>query len=497
MKSATVVATIDRPISATALAGLPPGVAWLEVRADLVGEIDPLWLRKHFAGRLLYALRSRSEGGTGDSSPSARERQILRAARDYDFIELETGDLTPSVLAAIPPPRRVIAWHGPAGANGDLASRLAYLSSWEARLYRVVPRAQRSGDELAPLALLHSVERRDVAAYAEGPAALWTRVAALQLGAPAVFGSVADDVEADGVPSAAQLVADYGLPSVPEAAELFAIAGSPVYRSLSPRLHNSAFRILHRPSLYVPFHVDDFDDFWQSTVAGGALDALGLPLRGICVVSPHKEIALAAARSKTYFVQQAGSTNFMSRDDDGVWTADTTDPEGVLLTLRERHVEPAKRRVAVVGCGGSGRAIAAALSKAGADVTLVNRGRARAALAVRLLKLPFVPLADFSAHDFSIVVNATPLGRDGESLPFVVDPSRNDTVVVDLVYGSKPTPLVAAARMAGQITIDGVDVLLAQVRSQFRLMTREEMPRGVADRVAHAQPRREIAAGTR
>ena len=466
MKRATVVATIDGPISASALAALPPEVKWLEVRA----ELDPRWLRQHFNGRLLYASHDAED----------REQRILDAARDYDFVELEEGDLSPAMLDAIPPSRRVIAWYGPVAACGELAETLARLSRHAARFYRVVIRAERAGDELAPLQLLHDVRRSDVVAYAEGPIGTWTRIVALQLGSPLVFGSVTDEIERDGVPSVEQLVTDYGLPMVCDAAELFAIAGSPVYRSLSPRLHNAAFRALQRAALYIAFHVPDFDPFWQSIVASGALDALGLPLRAICVVSPHKEIALSSTKSKTYFVQQAASTNFMVRDSGHGWTADTTDPEGVLLTLRERGVEPAKQRVAVVGCGGSGRAIASALSQSGADVTLVNRGLDRGALAVRLLQLPFVPLSKFSADDFSIVINATPLGRDGESLPFVVDPSRKDAVVVDLVYGSSPTPLVASARMAGQVTIDGVDVLLAQVRSQFRLMTGEEMPEGIA-----------------
>ena len=480
MKSATVVATIDRPVSASALAALHGRASWLEVRSDLVGDIDALWLRQHFAGRLHYTLRS-----GGRFSAAERAERLARAAEDYDLIELEECDLTPALLDLIPPAKRVIASYG--AATLDV---LDVLTAHEAHLYRIVDCA--GGGAGAPR-LLHAAKRNDVVAYAEGRSNMWTRVVALQLGAPAIFGSVIDDIETDGVPSVAQLVADYGLPVVHEANELFAIAGNPVYRSLSPRLHNNAFRILRRPSLYVAFHVEQFDDFWRTLVASGVLDTIGLPLRGMCVVSPHKESALHTASSRTYFVQQAASTNYMSRDDADVWTADTTDPEGVLLTLRERGIDPVKRRVAVVGCGGSGRAVAAALAKAGADVTLVNRGADRAALAVRLLKMPFVSLSRFSPDDFSIVINATPVGRDGESLPFVVDPSRKETVVVDLVYGSKPTPLVASARMAGQVTIDGVDVLLAQVRSQFRLMTGEEMPDGVADRVAHGAARAAVA----
>lgn len=486
MQSATVVATIDQPISLPSLAALPSEVGWLEVRGDLAGDVDAHRLRQHFRGPLLYSLRSDAD----------RRERLLNAARDYDFIQLEEQDLHAEMLEAIPAARRVLAWHGPAATEAELAAHLARLSQADAHLYRIVPRAQHHADELPPLALLHSLERRDVIAYAEGPAAMWTRVAATRLGAPMVFGSVFDEVEKDGVPSVSQLIADYGFPAIGEAVELFAIAGNPVYRSLSPRLHNAAFRALGRAALYVPFHVTNFDEFWNAIVAGGPLDALGLPIRAICVVSPYKEIALDVAASQSYFVQQAASTNFMVRDGGDDWTADTTDPEGVLLTLRERGVEPARQRVAVVGCGGSGRAVAAALSKAGADVTLVNRGHDRGALAVRLLHLPFVPLAAFSADDFSIVVNATPVGRDGASLPFVVDPSRKDAVVVDLVYGSTPTPLVASARMGGQITIDGLDVLMAQVRSQFQLMTGEEMPE-VGDRIPATQPRRAMAAQRR
>ena len=81
----------------------------------------------------------------------------------------------------------------------------------------------------------------------------------------------------------------------------------------------------------------------------------------------------------------------------------------------------AGRRVAVVGCGGSGRAIASALSRAGLEVVLANRGRPRGELASRQLGLPVLELAAFSPADFGLVVNATPVGRAGGDLPFACD----------------------------------------------------------------------------
>ena len=275
------------------------------------------------------------------------------------------------------------------------------------------------------------------------------------------------------MPTVAQLVDDYGFPALREAREIFGIAGDPVYSSLSPRLHNAAFRALARPALYLPFHVPQFAEFWASVVESGALEAAGLPIGALCVVSPHKQIALKATRSRTSIVQRGQSTNFFVREG-GEWTADTTDPAGIILALRERGVDPSGQK-AVVGCGGSGRAVAAALQQAGADVTLVNRGFDRGSLAVHLLQLPFMPLAGFPAERFSLVVNATPCGRNGEC-PFALERLRGDAVVVDLVYGNAPTPLVEHMRANGQIAIDGKDILITQAMSQFRLMTGQEMP---------------------
>ena len=75
-----------------------------------------------------------------------------------------------------------------------------------------------------------------------------------------------------------------------------------------------------------------------------------------------------------------------------------------------------------------------------------------------------------------MVVNATPVGRDTDEAPFEVERLSDDAVVIDLVYGSRPTPLVGTTRARHQLAIDGRDVLVTQVSHQFRLMTGKEMP---------------------
>jgi 3-dehydroquinate dehydratase/shikimate dehydrogenase len=479
---AVLVATLTTPPSAGGreLTTLPEAVQWLEVRADLVGDLPPDWLRSHFPGHLLYTLRSRVEGGAGTDSRQERRARLLEAAPHYDLIDLEgERDLCSDMLEAIPPHRRLLSWHGPATDARGLMERCAELSTVAARLYRLVPRAEQPGDALAPLACLQAMGRADTLAYASGPTGFWTRLVAPYLGAPIVF-AVAQQARGDGgEPSASQLIEDYGLPVLPPLSDLFGIVGNPVLHSLSPRLHNAAYHALGYPALYVPFHAASFVDFWRQVVEAGRLESVGLRLRGLTVVSPHKEVAAEVAGACSAIVRRVGSSNALIRAN-GVWRADTTDAEGVLWLLRERGIEVEGKRVAVVGCGGSGRAMAAALAQAGAAVTLVNRGRARGQRAMQQLGLPFVSLSDFTVQGFSVVLHATPVGRDDGALPFGLDGLDEDATVIDLVYGAAPTPLGTQAQALGRVAIDGRAMLLAQARCQFRLMTGQEMPLDLA-----------------
>jgi 3-dehydroquinate dehydratase/shikimate dehydrogenase len=475
MGEAILVAAVERDLAPRELQALGAS-AWIEVRADrYVASVEAL--RAHFGGSLLFTLRTAENGGRSELSADERREALRDAAASYDFVDLEPDDLDALTLDAIPAAQRVISCVV-SGADVDLDARVGRVLAVPARLYRIVIQPRGYADTLQPLRLLKSLGRDDVIAFADGVLGMWTRVVAPHWGAPFVFGRIGGDVALDGEPSITQLQTDYGLPELTEFDEIFGIAGDPVFSSLSPRLHNAAFRAMGRRALYVPFQVPSFSDFWEGLISGHALDELGLPIRAICVVSPYKQAALPVADARTPMVQRAQSTNFFIREGDD-WTADTTDPAGVMLSLFDRGVDVASLPVAVVGCGGSGRAIAAALQQAGAEVTLVNRGHERASLAVNLLHLPFVPLAEFVADRYALVVNATPVGRQGDHLG-ALEHLRHDAVVIDLVYGDRPTPFVAAARANGQITVDGKEILMRQAMSQFRLMTGQDMPEPMA-----------------
>lgn len=450
------------------LTTLPASVQWLEVRADLVGELDPDWLRDHFPGRLIYSLRTQE---------SNRQERLINAAAHYDRIELDADhDCTSGVLNHVPQEKRLVSWYGQVSNPSDLRDRFDQVSSTPAGLYKIVTNAETISEEFLPLWLLKSLRRSDTIAYSNsnnGSLGFWDRLLALQLGAPAIFGAVTPGDASE--PTVAKLITDYGLPEVTPVNELFAIIGNPVFHSLSPRLHNASYREMKYPALFVPLLVNSFADFWREFVQSRTLDSLGFPINGMTVASPHKEEALAAATNVSSMARQAEAANILVRNN-GWWNADTTDPDVVYTATRQRSVDIREKRAAVIGCGGAGRAIAAALHKSGAGVTLINRGAERGEHAAALLGLDYVPLPEFDAQGYDIVVNATPVGRDTDEIPFKIERLNNKAVVIDLVYGSRPTPLIGSTLARRQIAIDGRDVLITQVRHQFQMMTGREMP---------------------
>lgn len=479
-----LVATLTTPLSETGdeLRSLADaGVGVLEIRADLIGEPDPDWLRDRFPGELLYTLRSRAEGGRFEGGRHGRKRRLALAAETYDLVDLEAErDLFPELLADVPKDKRLISWHGPATHLTGLRARFEKLSATEARYYKMIPEALEAGDGIRALALLQSLHRDDVICFASGEMGTWTRLLAIRLGAPFTYAAFGDVPAAPGQLSVEKLCRDYGLPRQREAHHLYGIVGCPVSHSLSPRLYNGAFRALGIEGLYLPFHVESFGDFWLEVVEAGSLEVLGFDLQGLSVTAPYKEVALAVSGASSPQAQHVSAANTLVVSG-GVWEASTTDPEGVVGAMRRAGVTLAGRKAVVVGCGGAGRAAAYGLELAGAQVTLANRGEERGRRAAIELHLPFVPARELDPSQFEVLVNATSLGHhEDDALAFDLDRVRPGAAVLDLVYGEQPTRLLREARERGLVGVDGREVLLFQALGQFRLMIGRELDEDLA-----------------
>src|ERR1043165_7972845 len=141
MSRTSLIATLLNPPSpdGAELTALSDAVEWLEVRADLLGDIDPDWLRSHFKGRLLYALRTHDDLN--------RPERLKAAARFYDRIELEAADLSQELMDALPAEKRLVSWYGSAGSLSQLTDRFGQIASVPAAVYKIVTDATTIAEE--------------------------------------------------------------------------------------------------------------------------------------------------------------------------------------------------------------------------------------------------------------------------------------------------------------------------------------------------------------
>jgi len=261
------------------------------------------------------------------------------------------------------------------------------------------------------------------------------------------------------------------------------VIGRPVRHSLSPVLHNAAFRALDLDWAFVAFDVAA----GQGALAIEAMRVLGV--QGLSVTMPHKQAAAAAVDELAPAAERLGVVNTVVRRGTTL-VGENTDGAGLLNALRlDEGFEPRGRSCLVAGAGGAARAVILALAQAGAaEVVVANRTPERAAEAVALAPGVARVGALEEVGDADLVVNATPLGMVSHAgLP--LDPGRLHAgqLVVDLVYQPAVTPLVAAAREQGAVAVNGLGMLIHQAALAFQHWTGMEPPLEVMSAAAVAR----------
>jgi shikimate dehydrogenase len=242
------------------------------------------------------------------------------------------------------------------------------------------------------------------------------------------------------------------------------VLGWPVGHSRSPQMMAAALQAAGLATwryqrLPVP------PELFAETVA--ALSGAGF--RGANVTIPHKQAALALADAASDAARAIGAANTLLFEPSTEITADNTDAPALLQAL---PISPRGRTALVLGAGGSARAAVWALVGAGVEVYVWNRHFQRAKKLCS--ELGGRPVAEALPAD--LVVNCTPVGLDGNGHAFKMLPFRADELamfgwVIDFVYGSDQTPLVAAASAAGVPAVGGLELLVGQGALSFERFT--------------------------
>ena len=445
---------------------IPKACGLVEIRGDhLRGEEISSLIRQ--AGRpVIVTLRSPEHGGAFEGSEDERREILsmaLRAGARFIDVEHRSGA---AVLAEGPHASRVILSHHGAPCRLEaLVPLLREMTASRAGRLKIVPCATvlEQAGAVRDLLRLAAAQRTPLACFASGGKGAVTRLLACSWGSWTTYGAPRHGAEsAEGQFTVEDLLDTYGVLDIGKETRLYALVGASVRRSPSPAMHRAGYREAGIDARYLPLETERFDEVGPLAGPDGILG-----LDAMAVTMPFKEEAARNSEPADETSARCGSVNTIIVSPHG-WLGYNTDGPAALERIC-RHIEPQGRAAAVIGAGGTGRAIAFALHQAGAAVTLFNRSKNRASRAARDLGLPAASLEELGSAPWEILVNATPLGSHGEE---VVPADRlRGRLVLDAVYGRQPTLLAREARKRGLAVVEGFELLCAQAARQFEHMT--------------------------
>jgi shikimate dehydrogenase len=270
-----------------------------------------------------------------------------------------------------------------------------------------------------------------------------------------------------------------------------AIIGEPVEHSLSPAMHNAAYKKMGLDYLYLPLLV-------KSAHLKQAVEGLrALNFRGFNVTMPHKVSIIPLLDSLDSLAEKIGAVNTVVNEN-GELRGSNTDGPGFLQALLEHGVEPEGKNTVVLGAGGASRAISYVLARRGARLTILNRKleldwaddiagfiRADLGVAVKVMELGVAQLKSALAGA-EILVNATSVGMSPDVANSLVPAEmlRDGMTVYDVIYTPLKTRLLQEAAAAGCRTISGVDMLAWQGVLCFEKWTGQPVPMELMQREA-------------
>jgi len=257
--------------------------------------------------------------------------------------------------------------------------------------------------------------------------------------------------------------------------KIFGVLGDPISHSLSPAMHNAAFKALGMDCEYHAFRVG------TGSLRDAIMGANAMGFGGLNLTIPLKEKAMSLVLP-TELARQIGAVNTVDFKDGIV--GHNTDGLGAKMALIERGIEVRGKNVLLLGAGGAARAIAFQLASDGASVTIANRTKERAsALANEVARIGKATPAGLDnieklIKNSDILINSTSVGMSSQKSETIVTSSmmHSDLVVFDIVYNPMNTRLLMEAKKAGSKTIDGVMMLVHQGAEAFRIWTGKTPP---------------------
>ncbi|MCA9083131.1 MAG: shikimate dehydrogenase [Planctomycetaceae bacterium] len=440
-------------------------VDWIQRRPD-IGRL----LRERPVPVVITCRRLQDKGkwfGTEEQRQAVLREAILAEA---DYVDIEED-----IAASIPRygrSKRIVSYHNFDETPADLEAIHQRMTACDPDIVKIVTTACSAADNFRMLQLVRNATVPTVG-FCMGETGTISRLLCGRYGAPFTY-AAADRTghTAPGQLSFADMKDLYRYDNVTEATRLFGVIGDPIGHSLSPLLHNTAFKQIDFDGLYLPIRIP----------VGNVPEVLRtyqeLGLEGVSVTIPHKHAALEFADVPDDQSQKIGAANTLVHKD-GIWHATNTDFTAIIETLKSalaaanRSEDLAGKKVMILGAGGVARAAVAAMVQEKTEVLISNRSADRATALAAEFGCGTIPWDSRGSVECSILINGTSVGMHPgvQETPFDEQWLRSEMLVFDTVYVPENTRLLQEARAVGCPTAGGMEMFVRQAAVQFQLFT--------------------------
>ena len=457
------------------------GDEWIAAWRRIVGSSDIV---------MISTLRPRGQGGHRALGHQDRAA-FWNSGCETEICDIEDPDLISD--GRWMRGKKIISHHDFSETPPDLDAIYARLDAADVDIIKIATYANDISDTIASWKLLEKAKSagKQIIPIAMGEAGKWTRVLGPAHGAFLTYASLDQRSEtADGQVTASDLVDVYRVKELTPDTAVYGVIGDSVSGSLSPYIHNAAFRACGIDAVFLPLQVKHLDEFICRMVRRETRE-VQLNFQGFAVTMPHKLAVMKHLDALDPAADAIGAVNTVKIEGSRL-IGYNTDADGFLAPIIERFGDLNGARAAVFGAGGAARACVYALKKAGVAVTVVARDKVQAKELARQFEIVGTTISDFKSEisnspGVDLIVNATPIGMDDHHLQaslLSAGELTNSKLVYDLVTTAGETPLLKEAKKAGIPTVEGVEMLIAQAGRQFEIWTGRKAPIELMERTA-------------
>lgn len=458
----------------------------IEIRLDKLRDLNMSTfslIKESASCPLIWTLRKTSHGGEFHGTEEERF-QILRLLVSHmqpAFIDLEADtpkEMIDDLQKRSPHTQWIISWHDLKETPENLDALFQKLVRLPATYYKIATFAQSTTDAIRMLQFTQKINQYQshLCGLCMGELGQSTRILSPLVGQPFTFAALERGKEtAPGQLTAEELIITYRFRDINRNTELLGLIGRPVDKSYSHVTHNAVFRELSYNAVYLKFHLEDEELF-------SFLNQIQtLPVKGLSVTMPFKEKVLTILQES----HDLAACNTLVRTSKG-WQGYNTDGIGAVKALGLPSLK--NQKVAILGAGGTARAIALAAYREGAELAILNRTKERAEniaipLNAKWGSLDLLP--SLTQAGYHCIIQATFVGMapNFDETPIPADWVARNGIVLDVISNPPETRLLREVKERGGQIISGRELFIHQAVQQFVCWFSSNIPHSKIERI--------------